>query len=77
MAEVKPAVAAQAPKVDIIKLWMDGRWATKPSMPYPSRGRSSTKPTGWLRVAAHVFYHDAKGCATAWMAWFTACETGA
>ncbi len=64
VAEVDPAVAAQAAKhVDIIKLWMDDHLgAFKVKMPYPiAKAIIDSAHKRHLRVAAHIFYlQDAK-----------------
>jgi imidazolonepropionase-like amidohydrolase len=63
VAEVEPAVAAQAAKhVDLIKLWMDDHLGTKKKMPYPiARAIIESAHRHHLRVVAHVFYlQDAK-----------------
>jgi imidazolonepropionase-like amidohydrolase len=58
VAEVQPAVAAQARKnVDIIKLWMDDHLGTFKKMPYDIAGAIIDAAHGdRLRVAAHIFY---------------------
>lgn len=63
VAEVEPAVAAQAAKkVDIIKLWMDDHLGAFPKMPYPiAHAIIDSAHRHNLRVAAHIFYlQDAK-----------------
>jgi len=63
VAEVEPAVAAQAAKhVDIIKLWMDDHLGTQKKMPYEiSKAIIESAHKHHLRVAAHIFYlEDAK-----------------
>jgi imidazolonepropionase-like amidohydrolase len=63
VAEVEPAVAAQAAKhVDLIKLWMDDHLGTKKKMPYPiAKAIIESAHRHHLRVVAHVFYlQDAK-----------------
>jgi imidazolonepropionase-like amidohydrolase len=63
VAEVEPAVAAQAAKhVDLIKLWMDDHLGTKKKMPYPiAKAIIESAHRHHLRVLAHVFYlQDAK-----------------
>ncbi|HEV2275303.1 MAG TPA: amidohydrolase family protein [Acidobacteriaceae bacterium] len=63
VAEVEPAVAAQAAKhVDIIKLWMDDHLGTKKKMPYGiAKAIIESAHRHHLRVVAHVFYlQDAK-----------------
>ena len=63
VAEVEPAVAAQArKKVDIIKLWMDDELGKLPKMPYPiGKAIIESAHRHQLRVAAHIFYlQDAK-----------------
>ncbi|MGA8593780.1 MAG: amidohydrolase family protein [Bryobacteraceae bacterium] len=64
VAEIDPAVAAQAAKnVDIIKLWMDDHLgAFKVKMPYPiAKAIIDSAHKRHLRVAAHIFYlQDAK-----------------
>jgi imidazolonepropionase-like amidohydrolase len=64
VAEVEPAVAAQAAKhVDLIKLWMDDHLGTKKKMPLPiAKAIIESAHRHHLRVVAHVFYlQDAKG----------------
>jgi imidazolonepropionase-like amidohydrolase len=58
VAEVKPAVAAQARKnVDIIKLWMDDHLGKFKKMPYDIADAIIGAAHGdHLRVAAHIFY---------------------
>jgi imidazolonepropionase-like amidohydrolase len=58
IAEVEPAVAAQAAKhVDIIKLWMDDHLGTQKKMPYEmSKAIIESAHKHHLRVAAHIFY---------------------
>jgi len=58
VAEVEPAVAAQAAKhVDIIKLWMDDHLGTQKKMPYEmSKAIIESAHKHHLRVAAHIFY---------------------
>ncbi len=63
VAEVEPAVAAQArKKVDIIKLWMDDELGRMPKMPYPiAKAIIDDAHRRHLRVTAHIFYlQDAK-----------------
>ncbi|HMF76571.1 MAG TPA: amidohydrolase family protein [Bryobacteraceae bacterium] len=63
VAEVEPAVAAQAAKhVDIIKLWLDDHLGTQKKMPYPiAKAIIESAHRHNLRVAAHIFYlQDAK-----------------
>jgi imidazolonepropionase-like amidohydrolase len=63
VAEVEPAVAAQAAKhVDIIKLWMDDHLGTMKKMPYPiAQAIIESAHRHHMRVVAHVFYlQDAK-----------------
>jgi imidazolonepropionase-like amidohydrolase len=63
VAEVEPAVAAQAAKhVDFIKLWMDDHLGTKPKMPYGiAQAIIVSAHRHHLRVVAHIFYlQDAK-----------------
>jgi imidazolonepropionase-like amidohydrolase len=63
VAEVEPAVAAQAAKhVDIIKLWMDDHLGTQKKMPYEmAKAIIESAHKHHLRVAAHIFYlEDAK-----------------
>jgi imidazolonepropionase-like amidohydrolase len=63
VAEVEPAVAAQAAKhVDFIKLWMDDHLGTKKKMPYDiAQAIIESAHRHHLRVIAHVFYlQDAK-----------------
>ncbi len=63
VAEVEPAVAAQAnKKVDIIKLWMDDHNGTQKKMPYEiGKAIIDGAHRHGLRVAAHIFYlQDAK-----------------
>jgi imidazolonepropionase-like amidohydrolase len=58
IAEVEPAVAAQAAKhVDLIKLWMDDHLGTQKKMPYEmSKAIIESAHKHHLRVAAHIFY---------------------
>jgi imidazolonepropionase-like amidohydrolase len=58
VAEVEPAVAAQAAKhVDFIKLWMDDHLGTKKKMPYDSaQAIIVSAHRHHLRVIAHIFY---------------------
>ena len=58
VAEVEPAVAAQARKnVDIIKLWMDDELGQLPKMPYPiAKAIIDAAHQHHLRVTAHIFY---------------------
>jgi imidazolonepropionase-like amidohydrolase len=58
VAEVEPAVAAQAAKhVDFIKLWMDDHLGTKKKMPYPiAQAIIESAHRHHLRVVAHIFY---------------------
>jgi imidazolonepropionase-like amidohydrolase len=58
VAEVEPAVAAQAAKhVDIIKLWMDDHLGTKKKMPYDiAQAIIESAHRHHLRVVAHIFY---------------------
>jgi imidazolonepropionase-like amidohydrolase len=58
IAEVEPAVAAQAAKhVDLIKLWMDDHLGTQKKMPYEmSKGIIESAHKHHLRVVAHIFY---------------------
>src|SRR5204863_459792 len=63
VAEIEPAVAAQAgKKADIIKLWMDDELGSFPKMPYDiSQAIISSSHRHSLRTLAHVFYlADAK-----------------
>ncbi len=63
VAEVEPAVAAQAAKhVDFIKLWMDDHLGTKKKMPYEiAQAIIESAHRHHLRVIAHIFYlQDAK-----------------
>jgi imidazolonepropionase-like amidohydrolase len=63
VAEVEPAVAAQAAKhVDFIKLWMDDHLGTKKKMPYDiAQAIIESAHRHHLRVIAHIFYlQDAK-----------------
>ncbi len=63
VAEVEPAVAAQAAKhVDLIKLWMDDHLGTKKKMPYDmAQAIIESAHRHHLRVVAHIFYlQDAK-----------------
>ena len=63
VAEVEPAVAAQAAKhVDFIKLWMDDHLGTKTKMPYDiAQAIIVSAHRHHLRVVAHIFYlQDAK-----------------
>jgi imidazolonepropionase-like amidohydrolase len=63
VAEVEPAVAAQAAKhVDVIKLWMDDHLGTKKKMPYDmAQAIIESAHRHHLRVVAHIFYlQDAK-----------------
>jgi imidazolonepropionase-like amidohydrolase len=63
VAEVEPAVAAQAAKhVDFIKLWMDDHLGTKKKMPYDiAQAIIESAHRRHLRVIAHIFYlQDAK-----------------
>jgi imidazolonepropionase-like amidohydrolase len=63
VAEVEPAVAAQAAKhVDFIKLWMDDHLGTKKKMPYDiAQAIIESAHRHHLRVLAHIFYlQDAK-----------------
>jgi imidazolonepropionase-like amidohydrolase len=63
VAEVEPAVAAQAEKhVDIIKLWVDDHLHTQKKMPYDIAGAIiESAHRHQLRAAAHIFYlEDAK-----------------
>lgn len=63
VAEVEPAVAAQAAKhVDFIKLWMDDHLGTKKKMPYDiAQAIIESAHRHHLRVVAHIFYlQDAK-----------------
>jgi imidazolonepropionase-like amidohydrolase len=63
VAEVEPAVAAQAAKhVDFIKLWMDDHLGTKKKMPYDmAQAIIESAHQHHLRVVAHIFYlQDAK-----------------
>jgi imidazolonepropionase-like amidohydrolase len=63
VAEVEPAVAAQAVKqVDFIKLWMDDHLGTKKKMPYDiAQAIIESAHRHHLRVVAHIFYlQDAK-----------------
>jgi imidazolonepropionase-like amidohydrolase len=63
VAEVEPAVAAQAAKkVDVVKFWMDNELGNYPKMPYEMTQAiiSAAKKHG-LRTLAHIFYlEDAK-----------------
>jgi imidazolonepropionase-like amidohydrolase len=58
VAEVEPAVAAQAAKhVDFIKLWMDDHLGTKKKMPYDiAQAIIESAHRHHLRVIAHIFY---------------------
>jgi imidazolonepropionase-like amidohydrolase len=58
VAEVEPAVAAQAAKhVDFIKLWMDDHLGTKKKMPYDiAQAIIEDAHRDHLRVVAHIFY---------------------
>jgi imidazolonepropionase-like amidohydrolase len=58
VAEVEPAVAAQAAKhVDIIKLWLDDHLGTKKKMPYDiAQAIIVSAHQHHLRVVAHIFY---------------------
>jgi imidazolonepropionase-like amidohydrolase len=58
VAEVQPAVAAQArKKVDIVKLWMDDHLGTFKKMPYDiADAIVNAAHEDRLRVAAHIFY---------------------
>ena len=58
VAEVEPAVAAQAAKhVDFIKLWMDDHLGTKKKMPYDmAQAIIESAHRHHLRVVAHIFY---------------------
>ncbi len=58
IAEVEPAVAAQAAKgVDILKLWMDDELGRLPKMPYPmAKAIIDAGHRHGLRVVAHIFY---------------------
>jgi imidazolonepropionase-like amidohydrolase len=58
VAEVEPAVAAQAAKhVDFIKLWMDDHLGTKKKMPYDmAEAIIESAHRHHLRVIAHIFY---------------------
>ena len=58
VAEVAPAVAAQAAKhVDFIKLWMDDHLGTKKKMPYDiAQAIIEDSHRDHLRVVAHIFY---------------------
>jgi len=58
VAEVEPAVAAQAAKhVDFIKLWMDDHLGTKKKMPYDiAQAIIEDSHRDHLRVVAHIFY---------------------
>ena len=58
VAEVAPAVAAQAAKhVDFIKLWMDDHLGTKKKMPYDiAQAIIEDAHRDHLRVVAHIFY---------------------
>jgi imidazolonepropionase-like amidohydrolase len=58
VAEVEPAVAAQAAKhVDFIKLWMDDHLGTKKKMPYDmAQAIIVSAHRHHLRVLAHIFY---------------------
>jgi imidazolonepropionase-like amidohydrolase len=63
VAEVEPAVAAQAGKhVDIIKLWVDDHLGTQKKMPYDiAAAIIESAHRHHLRAAAHIFYlEDAK-----------------
>jgi len=63
VAEVEPAVAAQAAKhVDIIKLWVDDHLGTQKKMPYDiAAAIIESAHRHQLRAAAHIFYlEDAK-----------------
>ena len=63
VAEVEPAVAAQAAKhVDIIKLWVDDHLHTQKKMPYDiAQAIIESAHKHQLRAAAHIFYlEDAK-----------------
>jgi len=63
IAEVEPAVAAQAAKhVDLIKLWMDDHLGAQKKMPYEmAKAIIESAHKHHLRVAAHIFYlEDAK-----------------
>jgi imidazolonepropionase-like amidohydrolase len=63
VAEVEPAVAAQAAKhVDFIKLWLDDHLGTKKKMPYDiAQAIIESAHRHHLRVIAHIFYlQDAK-----------------
>jgi imidazolonepropionase-like amidohydrolase len=58
IAEVEPAVAAQAAKhVDFIKLWLDDHLGTKKKMPYDmAQAIIESAHRHHLRVLAHIFY---------------------
>jgi imidazolonepropionase-like amidohydrolase len=58
VAEVEPAVAAQAAKhVDFIKLWLDDHLGTKKKMPYDiAQAIIESAHRHHLRVLAHIFY---------------------
>src|ERR1700677_3093791 len=58
VAEVEPAVAAQAAKhVDIIKLWLDDHLGTKKKMPYDiAQAIIVSAHQHHLPVVAHIFY---------------------
>lgn len=63
VAEVEPAVAAQAAKhVDIIKLWVDDHLHTQKKMPYDiAKAIIESAHRHHLAAAAHIFYlEDAK-----------------
>jgi imidazolonepropionase-like amidohydrolase len=63
VAEVEPAVAAQAAKhVDIIKLWVDDHLGTQKKMPYDiAAAIIESAHRHHLRATAHIFYlEDAK-----------------